>query len=125
MRQTLVFVILLGSLTTLACNKTETANPDDVAPATGEEPAPAEEPAATEEPAAADAEITSLCQHMMELMIADVGDTMEWTPEQQEEVTTTCATDLTAKRAENPEEFATKRECVMAAASMEQVGACG
>jgi hypothetical protein len=123
MRPNLMLLILLGSLTTLACNKEETANPSDVAPATGEEPAPTEEP--TEEPAAADPELTAVCQHMMDLMIADLGDTMEMTPEAQEEAKAACAIDLDGRRAENPEEFAKKLECITAATTLEQSTACG
>lgn len=125
MRPNLVLLILLGSLTTLACNKEETANPDDVKPeTTGEEPAPTEEPA-TEEPAPADPELTAVCQHMMDLMIADLGDTMEMSPEAQEEAKAACAIDLDSKRAENPEEFAKKLECITAATNLEQSVACG
>jgi hypothetical protein len=125
MRPNLVLLLLVGSLTTLACNKEETANPDDVKPETTEEPAPTEDPAATEEPAAADPELTAVCQHMMDLMIADLGDTMEMTPEAQEEAKAACAIDLASKRAENPEEFATKLECITAATNLEQSVACG
>jgi hypothetical protein len=124
MRSNLVLLFLLGSLSTLACNKEETANPDDVKPeTTGEEPAATEEP--TEEPAAADAELTAVCQHMLDLMIADLGDTMEMSPEAQAESKAACVTDLGNKRAENPEEFAKKLECVTAATTMDQVVACG
>jgi hypothetical protein len=124
MRSNFVLLLLVGSLSTLACNKEETANPDDVKPETTGEPAPTEDPATTEEPAA-DPELTAVCQHMMDLMIADLGDTMELTPEAQEEAKAACAIDLASKRAENPEEFATKLECITAATNLEQSVACG
>jgi hypothetical protein len=123
MRST-VLLVLLGSLFTLACKPDSTANPSDVEPTT-EEPAPNEEPAPAEEPAAADAELTAICQHVLDLMIADLGDTMELTPEAQEEIKTACVADLDSKRAASPEEFATKTECIMQAMTLEQSVACG
>lgn len=125
MRSHPVLLILLGSLATLACNREETANPSDVEPATADASAPAEEPAA-EEPAAADAELTAVCQHMLDLTIADLGDTMTLSPEQQQETMTACTADLDTKRGSTPpEEFAKKLECVSQATTLEQVVACG
>jgi hypothetical protein len=125
MRSNLVLFILVGSLTTLACNREETANPSDATPTT-EEPAPAEEPGVAEESTVADAELGAVCQHMLDLTIADLGDTMTLTPEQQQETMTACVTDLDSKRASMPsEEFRKKVDCVSQATSLEQVVACG
>jgi hypothetical protein len=131
MRSSLALLVVATSLATFACKREETTSPDEAAtdePAT-DEPAtdePATEEPATEEPAARNAETEQVCQHMLELTSADLGDAVTLSPEEQKNALDACYTDLEQKRAaEAPEEFNTKVQCVLAAGTVEQIVACG
>ena len=102
MRSTFLLLILGGSLITLACKRQETTNPSD-----------------------AKAEVETVCQHMLDLMIADVGDLIDFTPEKAEETKSACIADFEARQAASPKEFAKMAECVKQATTVQQIPPCG
>jgi hypothetical protein len=126
MRHTLL-ALTLAALTTIACKKEETTTPTEGAGssegASTSEPAEPTSDAATAEPSADSLET---CTHMGKLMQADLGDAVEITEDEMAANARTCATDLDTKRAGmTPEEWDTKRSCVMGAQTVEAVVACG
>ncbi len=125
MRSTTLLLVLVGSLSTFACKREsqDSTPPDDTAttePTPEPEPAPEPAPAGTMNP-----EFEAVCEHMMDLFQADLGDTMEITPDVREQSKLACSGGLDKAKAEkSPEEFARILECNLTAATLEAATTC-
>lgn len=121
MRSNLVLVVLVASLATLACKR------QDASPTADPEP---EETTAVVEPEpepAAGPDLQAMCEHSLPIMRVGLGlEDVELTPEEQETTMSECVRGLEDKQAATPpEEFASKSECILKAATMDELVACG
>ncbi|MFV8754595.1 hypothetical protein ACNOYE_28945 [Nannocystaceae bacterium ST9] len=125
MRSNLVLVVLVASLTTLACKREDTSSsPADPEPATTA--APESEPSDEPEPAAS-VDLDALCQHTLPIMREGLGlGDVEPTPEEAQTAMSECVRGLEDKQASTPaDEFASKTECISRATTLDEIVACG
>jgi hypothetical protein len=126
MRSNVVLVVLVASLTTLACKREDTSSPADPEPATTAAPESESEPIDEPEPAAG-VDLDALCQHALPIMRAGLGlGEVEQTPEEAQTAMSECVRDLEEKQTSTPaDEFAAKTECISRAATLDEIIACG
>ena len=127
MRSSLL-ILTLAALSTLACKREDTTNPDEAPATTSDADADAAnaDAGAGSDDAEPNADSLAACEHMGKLMQADLGDTIQLTEEEIANNAQQCAKDIDLKRASMPaESWDAFYGCAMAAETVEAAAACG